>query len=288
MGGRPDTVIATITELVAEVRQGIQPDALTGVGVAAPGPLNPATGIVYATPNLTGWDDFPLAERLSAALDLPVWVNNDANLAALGEAHCGAGRGFDPLIYLTVSTGVGGGIIQAGRIYTGAHGLAGELGHVIIQAGGPRCNFGHAGCLEALASGTGIARRATERLAEGEPSAIPDFVDESGEITSVSVAEAATAGDALALRLYANAGHALGLGIASFLNAYDVARVVIGGGVSQSWSLFEGPMWEAVRAVTMSWSKRPIDIVAAELGDNAGLVGAALYAAFSSSPHTES
>lgn len=309
--GRPAAVIAAIAELVAAVSGSRPPvpqphsskgrkgsidvaeplagtphgDAadyesaaeVVGVGVAAPGPLDPTSGVVYATPNLVGWDDFPLAERLSAVLRLPVLVNNDANLAALGEARFGAGRGFDPLIYLTVSTGVGGGIIQGGRIYQGAHGLAGELGHVIVRAGGPTCNFGHPGCLEALASGTGIARRAGERLAGGADSTIRDYVS-NGQITALAVARAAAAGDALAGQIYREAGEALGYGIASFLNAYDVARVVIGGGVAQAWPLFEAPMWAAVRATTMAWPRRAVDIVPAELGDNAGLVGAATYA----------
>lgn len=275
----PDAVVDAIVALLDAVYRSAPDDArVAAVGVAAPGPLDPRTGVVFATPNMSGWDHFPLAQRLGQRVDLPVHVQNDANLAAYGEACRGVGRGYDPFLYLTLSTGVGGGVIHGGRIWPGAHGLAGELGHVIVQAGGPACNFGHPGCLEALASGTGIARAARARMASGEASDVARLVEPDGQVTAERVAQAAFAGDAAAIAVFEEMGYFLGLAIAGFINAFDPARIALGGGVSRSWSLFAGPMWTAVHAVAMSWDQRPIDILPAGLGDDAGLVGAGLYA----------
>lgn len=277
-GGHPDAVIPAIVTLVRSLGGTDIWPAPVGVGVAAPGPLDPTTGVVYATPNMVGWDHVPLADRLVAAFGQPVWLHNDANLAALGEARHGAGQGYDPLVYLTVSTGVGGGIVLANRIYAGAHGLAGELGHMIIRAGGPACNFGHAGCLEALVSGTSIARQALQQIEAGEPSSLAALVRSGQTPTAVHVAEAAEADDPLAQAVFHDVGDALGLAIGSFINAFDPARVILGGGVSRSWTLFETAMWAAVHRVAMAWAERPIEILPAQLGDDAGLIGAAAYA----------
>jgi glucokinase len=281
----PDAVVdAMRAELVrlCDAPGGSPLGPCAGIGIAAPGPLDPATGVVYEIPNLPGWQGFPLVERLAAATGLAVWAHNDANLAGLAEARRGAGRGYDPLIYLTVSTGVGGGVIVGGEMLTGRHGLAGELGHVIVRAGGPVCALGHPGCLEALASGTAIARRAgaliEQHTGAGQASAIPSHLDPGAPITAEVVARAAAAGDPLALGVYHDAGEALGLAIGSFINIFDPARIVIGGGVSRSWQLLEAPMWAAVRQVAMVWDIRPIDILPAALGDDAGLVGAGIYA----------
>lgn len=281
----PDAVVETMRVELSRLPYepgGSPPGPCAGIGVAAPGPLDPATGVVYEIPNMPGWQGFPLTERLAEATGLAVWTHNDANLAGLAEARWGAGRGFDPLIYLTVSTGVGGGVIIGGEMLAGRHGLAGELGHVIVRAGGPPCALGHPGCLEALASGTAIARRASEliekRFGEGQASATPSYVEPGAPITAEAVALAASAGDPLALGVYHDAGEALGLAIGSFINIFDPARIVIGGGVSRAWDLLEAPMWAAVRQVAMVWDIRPIDILPAALGDDAGLVGAGIYA----------
>lgn len=294
-GDGPEAVVAQIAELVEELadaresdvgavlayypRSEPMADRETGrphaVGVAAPGPLDPRTGIVFATPNLEGWRDFALRDVLSDTLGLPVHVHNDANLAGLGEALAGAGRGHDLVVYLTVSTGVGGGIIRDGRIEEGATGLAGELGHVIVDAGGPACNFGHAGCLEGLASGTAIARAARERIARGEDSTLGAPQDD--DVTAEAVAEAARSGDPLALAVMDDAATWLGLAIGSFVNAFDPHAVIIGGGVCLSWDLLESPMRRAARSVIMAPDRRRVEIVRAALGDDSGLVGAGLW-----------
>jgi glucokinase len=274
--GRPASVIAAIAQL-RQTLAGTRP--VVGAGVAVPGPLNPATGVVFSPPNLVGWGDYPLAQRLAAQLGLPVWLNNDANLAALGEARFGAGQGYDPLVYLTVSTGVGGGIVLGGRIHVGANGLAGELGHVILQMGGPRCRAGHEGCLEALASGTAIAHRAAAVLASAPASTTIARYAAPGEPASAAdVASAAKAGDAVARGLFEDAGTALGLAIGGYLNVLDPARVVLGGGLTGSWNLWAPAMLAAVPRVAMAQEARVVDIVPAALGDKAGVLGAGAYA----------
>lgn len=273
----PDAVVAAIVGLAAELATGADRPA-GGIGVAAPGPLDPRTGVVHEVPNMPGWRGFPLAARLGDATGLVVRVHNDANLAGLAEARLGAGRGFDPVIYLTVSTGVGGGIILGGDVFAGQAGLAGELGHVVVRAGGPACNLGHAGCLEALASGTAIARRAREAVASGAPTVLADRAAAGAALDAAAVADAAAAGDAVAAEIYRTVGEVLGLAIGGFINVFDPGRVVLGGGVTAAWDHFGPSMRLALRRVAMAWEWRPVDVVRAALGDDAGLAGAGLWA----------
>lgn len=269
----PEAVVRTISDMAASIG-----GAPTRVCVAAPGPLDPATGVVFGMPNLRGFDGFPLAASIAQAIGLPTLVNNDANLAALGEWHFGAGRGADPLLYLTVSTGVGGGIVRGGKLDPGRHGLAGELGHMIVSADGPSCNFGHAGCLEALASGTALATRAAEALSNGERSTMDEF-GAAGAITARGVAAAAYRGDGVALRLIEQLGRYLGLAVGSMVNAFDPEAVVIGGGLSHAWALFAKPLCDAAGEVILSPAARPdLRILPAENADDAGLLGAAVWA----------
>lgn len=178
VGRGPMAVVARAAELAREVRSQAGGDVI-GCGVAAPGPLDPRTGVVFATPNLDGWENFPLRDELSAALDLPTWVHNDANLAGLGEALFGSAATWHRCVYLTVSTGVGGAVVTGGRIDEGSNGLAGELGHMIVRAGGPACAFGHPGCLEGLASGTALARDARAAVVGSQGSAGQVVVEQS-------------------------------------------------------------------------------------------------------------
>ncbi|MBK8540004.1 MAG: ROK family protein [Ardenticatenia bacterium] len=178
-------------------------------------------GMVIRMPNLPGWHDVPLATLLADALELPARLHNDASLAALGEAFAGAGRGADPLVYLTVSTGIGGGIVIGGRLFEGRHGLAAELGHILPDPAGPTCGLGHAGCLEALASGSALARLARRALAAGEiPSGTPLSAMARAAalpLDAAMLAAAAEHGDAWALATWQSAGRALGRGLASII-----------------------------------------------------------------------
>ncbi|HEY7062716.1 MAG TPA: ROK family protein [Chloroflexota bacterium] len=269
----PDAILARIADAILQAVAAAPPGSgIVGVGIVAPGPIDPWRGVIYTAPNLPGWDNLPLADRLAAATHLPVRAGNDANLAALGEHRFGAGRGVSHMVFVTVSTGVGGGIIVDDQLLLGARGVAGEPGHMTIDLNGPRCNCGNRGCLEALASGTAIARQATEALTSGRASALggPGAMP-----TAAAVAAAAAAGDALATEVVEDAARAMGVGVVNLLHLFDPRMVVLGGGVSRSGELW----WQAVRAEVerraMPIYLQGLQIVPAALGDNAGLCGAA-------------
>jgi glucokinase len=301
------------SELAIARDAGAAPDWLPGpdtiaslpLGVAAPGPLDPQTGIMHALPNLQGWSGFPLRTALEEATGRRVRLHNDASLAALGEAWHGAGQGADPLLYLTLSTGIGGGLVVGRRIFGGAAGLAGELGHLIIRDGGPRCGLGHAGCAEGIASGSAIARRAQQLLrdlgiatdkGQGEfelkrdPQAAQAARDaglgrlyrlatiKDEVMDAADVAAAARAGDSACQALLADAGRTIGLAIAAGINAFDPARVVLGGGLMRAWDLLEAPLRAALEETVLVWEARKIELRPAALGDRSGLVGAGLLA----------
>lgn len=253
-----------------------------GIGLGIPGPVNPYTGVVINITNIPGWKNLPLQQILEERLARPVFMGNDANLAGLGEWKFGAGRGHRDVLYLTVSTGIGGGVIAGNRLLLGAHGLAAEVGHILIQPNGPRCGCGQRGCLEALASGPAIARDAAERLSRGEgaDSALRALSNgDFSKLTTALIGHAAQQGDAFARSLFREAGEHLGYGLASLLHLYNPSIVVIGGGVSFVGELFFEPVRAAVRRYAMHemyW--RDVPIVPAALGDDAGLVGAGALA----------
>jgi glucokinase len=274
-GEGPLEVIGDLVNDVAAARRRVGDDRLVGIGLSAPGPVDPSAGVVLQAPNLRGWDNVPLADELRRRTGLPVWLGNDANLAALGEARFGAGRGSRNLIYLTISTGVGGGVIADGRLLLGSRGLAAEVGHMAISMDGPRCGCGNRGCLEAYASGTGLVNRAREAIAEGRASSL---AVEDGPLTPAGIAETAEHGDPLAQELLSAAGCALGVGIRSLLHLFNPSVIVIGGGVSQVGPRLWDPMLEVVRGDAMSAYREGLRIIPSELGDDSGLVGAAVLA----------
>src|SRR3990170_966930 len=187
---------------------------VASIGVAAPGPINPFEGGIYTAPNIAGWENLPLASHLEKEFKTPVFLGNDANLAALAEWSFGAGQGHNHLIYLTISTGIGGGVIVDGKLLLGAKGLAAEMGHVTLVPDGPLCGCGKRGHLEAVASGTAIARWAREQLAGGSRS---EFLQDNN-LTTKELATAAKKGDKLAISAFNRAGYFIGLALASFLH----------------------------------------------------------------------
>jgi glucokinase len=271
--GEPEEVIRDLTLATAELRARLGDRAIVGLGVAAPGPLDPAIGIVFQAPNFPRWHDVPLAEQLEQLTGLTVVLGNDANLAGLAEARLGAGQGARNLIYLTVSTGVGSGIIVDGRMLLGEHGIGAEAGHMAISLDGPRCGCGNRGCLEAYASGTAIANRAAEAIAAGRPTILAGRHE---EIEAIHVAEAAEQGDDLANELIHEAGHALGIGVRNLLHLFNPSAVVIGGGVSRIGPRLWDPMWDVVNHDAMVAYRQDLRIVPAALGDDPGLIGAGL------------
>lgn len=248
------------------------------IGIASPGPLDPYTGYILKTPNIKEWQNFPLGPNLSRDFNVPVFVENDANLAALGEWKFGAGRGHHHLLYLTISTGVGGGVIADDHLLQGYHGLATELGHTIVEPDGPLCSCGFAGHLEAFSSGPAIVKYVIRELEVGASSSL-----HLGEIiTARVVAAAAAKGDELAISAYKRAGDYLGIGVANFLVAFDPSIVVFGGGVSQVGPLLFDPFRGSLKKrVFHPRYLEDLKIEMAALGDDAGLLGALALAQLS-------
>lgn len=269
----PLAVIAQMEMLSDTVRMEVAGAVIAGIGVGAPGPLDPKAGIVIAPPTLSGWQDVPLVSILGERFGLPVRLENDANAAALGEWRFGAGRGADSLVFVTVSTGIGGGVIADGRILHGRRGLAAEIGHMTITDKGESCFCGAVGCFEAVASGTALGQRATVGTTEGDGSALRRL-SADGPVTGRHVVEAARAGDALALSLLDDEARWLGIGFTNLLHLYSPDVLVMGGGISNGFDLLENRIVATIRSRAMV-AYRDVPIVAAQLGRHAGLVGAA-------------
>ncbi|MCP9487789.1 MAG: ROK family protein [Gaiellaceae bacterium MAG52_C11] len=240
---------------------------IEAVGIGAGGPLDTARGVLIAPPHLPGWCNVPLAARAEEAFGLPVALENDATAAAAGEHRYGAGAGTSHMVYLTISTGVGGGIVIDGRLYRGASGNGGELGHVTVDCDGRLCRgCGRKGCLEAYVSGTSIAERAREAG--------------MGDVTAGEVAAAAKAGDALAIEVWEATVDALACGLTSIVNLLEPQVVVLGGGVvSGTGEQLLGPVRDRVRAEAMTTAGEAAKIVQSALGTHVGVVGAAAIAA---------
>jgi glucokinase len=274
-----DAVLGRLVAALREIASLAQPGSLVGLGLSMPGPTDPGSGTVYNPPNLPGWGVFSPKPLLEEKLSLKASVGHDATLAALAEHVYGAGRGYKHMIYMTVSTGIGGGLVIGGRLYEGRGGFAGELGHMTIDPDGPRCNCGNAGCLEALASGTAVARIAQERLSSrGGGSLLERAGGDARGVDARVVAEAAAAGGPLALEIMREVGANLGIGIANLLNALDPELIVIGGGMSQSLDLLMPGIVQEVERRAMVHHRGWLPVVRSELGDDASLLGAAALA----------
>ncbi|HEY47288.1 MAG: hypothetical protein AMJ88_00130 [Anaerolineae bacterium SM23_ 63] len=273
----PDAVIERLCQAIDEQLPTDQSDLSIGIG--APGPLDPRHGLVLKAVNLPGWEMIPLKSILETRFVCPVFVGNDANLAALGEWRFGAGQGTSDLIYLTISTGIGGGVIIDGKLLVGNWGLGAELGHMTVDPNGPICSCGKHGHLEAVASGPAIARRAMARIEAGEFSSLTDQLKTSGSLTAVDVGDAAQAGDPLACEVIEEAAEYIGRHMADLAHAFNPEIFVIGGGVSQLGPLLFKPIERAVEANVMSLAyMMNLQISPAALGDDAGLIGAMVLA----------
>jgi glucokinase len=275
----PDGMIAAVVDMARRVVRdaGRELDDVDRIGIACGGPLDPWRGVVRNALNNPGWVDVPLVARIEAALGRPAYLDNDANAAALGEHRFGAGRGVADLVFLTVSTGVGGGVIAGDRLLRGANGNAAELGHLTVDAHGRRCHCGSTGCLEAYVSGTNIAVRAREALtADGRPSPLRDR--DSSALSAVEVVDAVRAGDPLAQSVWDETMTLLGAGIASMIHAFNPSRVLLGGGVTKAGDLLFEPVRRIVAERTMPWLHEVVSILPAELGDRSGVLGAVAIA----------
>ncbi|HNA88937.1 MAG TPA: ROK family protein [Anaerolineales bacterium] len=246
-------------------------EEVSAIGLGSPGPLDPHTGYLLAPPNNPEWHNFPLAPEVEKHFGVQTWLDNDANLAGLGEYRFGAGKGHHHVLYITVSTGIGAGVIVADRLLQGYHGLAAELGHVIIDPNGPPCSCGYSGHLEAFSSGPAIVKYVLGELEAGTRSVLK----RDKKMTARDVSDAAKQGDELAIRAYQRAGEYLGIGVASFLHAFDPSIVIFGGGVSQVGGLlFDSFDASLKKRVFHPRYLEGLVISRAELGDDAGLLGA--------------
>ena len=252
---------------------------MVGIGASLAGPVDPVTGTLYAPPNLPGWDGFSPGAELTPRFGLPVWAANDATLGAVGEHAYGAGRGLDNMVYLTVSTGIGGGVIADGEPLLGARGYAAELGHMVIDRNGPLCSCGARGCLESLASGTSMARFAREGLARGEGELLLEMAGgDPSNVNSALVVEASLSGDPLAVDIMRKFVEDLGLGLANLMHIFDPDLIVLGGGVSRSFDAYAEALLAATRRHTMANLRDKVNVTATALGDDAPLLGAARMA----------
>lgn len=246
-------------------------EEVAAITVAAPGPTDSYEGIVLEAPNIPGWTNLPLKKLIQERFDVPVAIGNDANLAALGEWRFGAGIGHRNLVYFTVSTGIGGGVIIDNQLLLGAHGLAAELGHVTVIPDGPLCSCGQRGHLEAVTSGPAIARWVEQELSQG----IPSLLTDDQPVTAEEVSKAAGRGDELAIEALARGGSYMGIAVADYLHIFNPSVVIIGGGVSKSGEAFFAPLRKAMNDHVMS--KKYLDnltLTKATLGDEVGLMGA--------------
>ncbi len=265
--------------IVAAVAEALKKDGtptrrVRALGIGLPGPVDPAVGIVISPANLPGFRNVPLNRLLTRATGIPSYLHHDAHLAALGEHRRGAARGASEMIYVTVSTGIGAGLVLRGELYAGAHGIAGEVGHIVVQRDGPRCTCGNRGCLEAIASGTGIARAARES-APGVPDSALHGLEHPH---AADVVRAACAGDELANAILENAGTYLGLAMGTLVNLFNPQLIVLGGSVIKAGNLLLGPMRRSMTASSWQASRRGLRIVRPALGDDAGLIGAVEFA----------
>jgi glucokinase len=252
--------------------------AVEAIGLGIAGFIDLEEGIITEAPNLP-FHNLPIKKLLEGEFSLPIAVDNDANVAALAEARIGAARGMRNVIHLTLGTGIGGGILIDGMIYHGARGAAAELGHMIIRADGPRCNCGARGCLEALASGVALARKVHELAESGVSSPmLEEYKKSPGSFPASRIAEHARRGDGVARSLLEEAGHYLGVGIASLVNIFNPEAVTLSGGLLGAFSFLEGPMRSAVEENAIALSRRCARILLGTLGEDAGCLGAALLA----------
>jgi len=252
---------------------------ISAVGIGAPGISNPEAGILFTSPNLPGWRNVLLRDIIQNELDKKTFLINDANAAALGELYFGAAQGTHNFIYITLSTGIGGGIVINGKIYTGAIGTAGEVGHMTIDDNGPLCNCGNKGCWEALASGTALAREAKRRIREGAKTSVLKYVDgDAEEITAQIIHSAAEQGDKLAKDLIARTGYYVGVGIANLINIFNPELIVIGGGLSNIGDMLLKPAFKEAAERSYKEAFQAVRFVSAGLGRNSGVLGAAAFA----------
>lgn len=279
--GRDHVIERIVSSVKAALAQDGTPAArVSALGIGMPGPVDPARGLVISPANLPGFRNVPLNQILTRRTGIRSFLHHDAHLAALGEHRRGAARGASELIYVTVSTGIGAGLVLHNQLYAGAHGNAGEVGHIVVQRGGPRCRCGNFGCVEAISSGTGIANAAAHLAPERPDSALHQVASP----TAADVVSAARAGDALAHEILETAGVYLGIALGTLVNLFNPQVIVLGGSVLKAGSLLLKPMRRSMVESSWASARKGLRIVRPALGDDVGLIGAVEFARLNASP----
>ncbi len=246
---------------------------IRGVGMGIPGQIDVRNGLLKESPNLPGWDEIHIDKELKKRTGLDIMVDNDANIAALGEYAYGAGRGVTEMFMVTLGTGVGGGLILNGNIYRGATRFAGEFGHMSIDQNGPRCACGRRGCVEAYVGLNGILRLVKEKLIINKQSLLKDI--DLKKLTPKDIYHAALKGDEVAVEVFRQVGEYLGIGLGNVINLLNIERVVVGGGISKAGEFILGPARESLSKVALKVCLDIVSVVPASFVDKAGIVGAA-------------
>ena len=273
-----DAIIGTIFRAIEEMLEENQ-SKLVAVGIGCPSPLDLENGLVMSPSNLQDWDNFPIVRLFQDRFNVPVVLENDANAAALGEFVYGAGRGYKNIVYITVSTGIGGGIILDGEILHGVGGDAGEIGHTIVQPDGIRCNCGSIGCLETICAGVHIARRAQEKLANGEESLMREIETDINKVSAKTVVEALRKNDKLATEIWDETCRFLAVGIANIITLLSPEAVIIGGGIAAATGeILFAPIKRLLPEFVSMTPLEKVDILPAELGSQSGVCGALVLA----------
>ena len=268
----PDAVIQRLIECVRELTAEMQ---VAGIGIGAAGGHDTQKGVITFSPNLPGWNNIPLGDIVRREFGVPTYLHNDCTLAALGEHRFGAGIGVDNLVYIGLGTGIGGGIIIDGQVYSGASGAAGEIGHTIIDVNGPPCTCGSAGCWETYASGRAVAQEAAREMEAGVLTAIRRYAGgDVKKVTAETVYRAAQDNDYFASELIARTAYYVGIGLVNVVKIFYPQLVLIGGGLSKMGSLLLEPAIEVVKELAFRVSSEAVRIEVAQLGDDAAALGA--------------
>ena len=274
--GAPSNGLAAVSTAISGLFPAPSQHQIAAIGICAPGPLNPKTGVIINPPNLPIWHNYPLAEEMRRVYDVPVRVDNDANAAALAEAKWGAGRAYRNFFYATVGTGIGTGIILDGRIFHGKTGAAGEGGHLGIDINGPLCNCGKRGCIETLAAGPAIARRARQKLSQNPNSVLREMAGgDIQTVTSEMVGKAHAVNDPVAKEVMRETLDLLAYWLGSIIDLLEPDAIVIGGGVSSLLAPFLDEIRERWRGACINPHPLDIPLVLAHYGEDAGIAGAA-------------
>ncbi|MGH9526462.1 MAG: ROK family protein [Terriglobales bacterium] len=270
-----ERVITDMTGAVKDLQGRMKSSRLMGIGIGVPGVINLATGMIRQSPNLPGWNDFPVRDDIERQLNAPVILENDANAAALGEKWVGAGKTVSGLCILTLGTGIGGGVILDGRIWHGQDGMGGELGHMTIDPNGALCGCGNLGCIEAYASATAILRMAHAAIAVGRSPALRKAAEEVGELTAEMIYITAQQGDRVSREIFELVGRSLGVAIGNLINIFNLPLYVLAGGVARGWDAFASYLLDEVQKRSVVYRATQARIEPSQLGAEAGLLGAA-------------